>query len=99
MSQAKLVIESIREVIIEALEGATGFLQDQAVFDALQAQKCVTFGQIGLGRLARHEVIATLRETLGVEIGEHEFDAHETIDGLARRIARDCQDFRVWAGG
>ncbi len=86
MSQAKLVFESVREALIEAIEGATGFLHNQSVFEALKSQGIVAFGQVGLDSLARHEVIATLRKTLGVEISEHELAADETIDGLARSI-------------
>ena len=46
MSQAQLVFESVREAIIEAIEGATGFLHNQSVFEALKSQGIVAFGQV-----------------------------------------------------
>ena len=87
MSQATLLFESVREVIIEALESATGFLSNQAIFEALKAGQIVAFGQIGLDRFERREVADSLKARLGVEIARNAFDADETIDALARRLA------------
>lgn len=53
MSQTKLLLETVREVIIEALESATGFLSNQSPFDALKARHIVAFGQIGMDCSAR----------------------------------------------
>lgn len=87
MTDTARLQSSILEVLIEAIEAASGFLDNPACFAALAAPRDLTFDEIGLTLPARHQVIQTLRQRLQIPLVTDDLGPGSTLQQLAERIA------------
>lgn len=81
-----LLFDSVREIVIEAIELSTGFLNDSSVFNNLKEKRDIKFSEIDLDSLSKFEIIMAIEERLGLELDADEFGPDDSIDGLTRML-------------
>lgn len=86
MTDHKPSFDDVLEILVEAVEASTGFLNDRAIFQALAASEDVALARIELDSLSTFEIIMALEERLGLELDADQFSPDETLHGLARML-------------
>lgn len=86
MPENTILLDSVREVVIEAIEQATGFLDDRNFFNTLKEQRDLHFSRIGLDSQSGPGIIMALAERLGLELDAGVLGPDDSIESLTRLL-------------
>lgn len=86
MLEDTILLDSVREVVIEAIEQATEFLGDGIFFNTLKDQRDLLFSEIDLDRQSSSAIIVVLEERLGLKLDASAFGPGDSIESLTRLL-------------
>jgi acyl carrier protein len=86
MIRDSILLDSVREVVIEAIEQSTGFLNDRNFFNILKEERDLHFSAINLDSLSKSKIILAIEERLGLALDADEVGPDVSIESLARLL-------------
>lgn len=92
MTDKAPTLQEVSTLVVEAIEAATGFLNDRKTYQALSAGQDLSLSALELDSLATFEIIMFLEERLGLELDADAFGPDVTIHGLAKLLTSRLAD-------
>lgn len=92
MTDKAPTLQVVSTLVVEAIEAATGFLNDRKTYQTLSAGQDLALSALELDSLATFEIIMSLEERLGLELDADAFGPDATIHGLAKLLTSRLAD-------
>ena len=86
LQTAPLAAADIRKIVIDALQLATGFLDDADTMKAILSRQDLRFEDLDLDSLSRFEVIMEIEDKLSIELDDDEVVQFATLHQLIRYL-------------